>query len=560
MNAARRLYLYGVAAISLLALCFALVNLVTLALARLGFALVEDDILAGDDALRRSAVFSVALALVTLPVWTLHWWLAERAADGPDEDDRTSLIRAGYLLAVVGVAFIVLVVRAVDLIDAFFAGWLSDAIAVTDSVQLDRVLAVLLVVGSVFAYHARIRQRDIALGEVHGAADWLGRLVVHAFALTGAWMLLIGTARLLAVTINTVFQPTGLVDARPWANPVASGSALALAGLVIWYASWTYSLQRLALTTWAGDRWRASNIRRGYLVSLGLAFTLVVMVLASQTIGALAARILTDSEDRGRSASHIGVLAIRALPFIAFAFFHYRRARQEAADFATGPERSGTARALTYATALAGIAFTAFGVAGSVALALNALDTDGGTVLAAGDGWRSDIARLFGVTLVGAVVWLWHWLRVSRTVAGDAWMESRPDAERHALSRRVYLLAVCGGAVIALFVSLASLVYRLLAALLDVAESDRLNVEVSGPLAIVIVALPLLAYHLLELRADSAVRPDAFQNVATTPETIPSASMQLILTGPSPAAVREVAATLSTTLPEGFSITIPDED
>jgi len=557
MNAARRLYLYGVSAISLLVLSFAVVNLLALALARLGFAINGDDVLVGGDALRRSATFSVALALVTLPVWLLHWWLAERAGDEPHEEDRVSLIRAGFLLSVCGIAFIILAIRANDLIDGLLSTWLGNATTFSDQVDFERVYAWLVVSGSVLTYHALVRQRDVATGAMTGPSDWIGRLFIHFVALVGAWMLLIGTARLLAVTFDVIDQQRTFTESQPWVDPIASGSALALTGFAIWAVSWTYSLRRLARADWIGDRWRSSDIRCGYLAGLGLVTTLVVMVLLSQTIGAMTARLIVESRDTDRVAVDIAKHAARSLPFIVFAVYHFRQARLEAIDNAVEPARTGTARVLRYAAALSGVAFTTYGVAGVVALALDGLDASGGEVLAADDGWQRDLARLLGVTIVGTAVWLWNWRRVTGTIADEAGMAAHPDAERHALSRRVYLFAISGGAVIALFLSVAALVYRLLAALLGVSDGDGLDIELSGPLAVVIVAAPLLLYHLLELRADAANRPDALPDKIVTPDVV---SVQLVLSGPSLTALHETAASLNASLPEGLALVIRDLD
>ena len=259
MSSARRLDLYGVTAISLLALSFALRSLIALALFSLGVDSDRGSILTSDEALRRSTIFALALALVSLPVWGLHWWLCQRAA-GNDEDDRSSIIRAIFLLGISAIGTIVFVVQFNSLLSGCIAGWYSDTQSVSDLVDLDRTLANLVIASAVVVYHVRERWRDVHAVAMHGASDWLGRLFVHAFIFTGAWMIGLGVARLLALGVAVISHPPAMIAAEPWGDPLATASSLAFSGLVIWVPSWAYSLNTIAPGSPHRSRWLDSNI------------------------------------------------------------------------------------------------------------------------------------------------------------------------------------------------------------------------------------------------------------------------------------------------------------
>ena len=85
MKTIQRLYIYAVALVSLEVVIWGLIGL-----ARSAFA--GDEI--GGDVTRLAS--ALALIFVGIPVFLLHWWLAQKNARG-DEDDRTSYVRAIFL-------------------------------------------------------------------------------------------------------------------------------------------------------------------------------------------------------------------------------------------------------------------------------------------------------------------------------------------------------------------------------------------------------------------------------------------------------------------------------
>jgi len=113
---ARRLYIYFIAAVSLAMLAVGLMSLLRIGLEQIAIALGWSEvILEPGEAIRRQVSLWAAVSIVALPVWLLHWWLAERAALRPDaegEAERGSTVRALYLSAVLAGSFLA----------AFFAG------------------------------------------------------------------------------------------------------------------------------------------------------------------------------------------------------------------------------------------------------------------------------------------------------------------------------------------------------------------------------------------------------------------------------------------------------
>jgi len=114
--------------------------------------------------------------------------------------------------------------------------------------------------------------------------------------------------------------------------------------------------------------------------------------------------------------------------------------------------------------------------------------------------YRADHAELSFLSItaiVGTPMWLTHW-------------KASPELrERFTLSRRLYLYAALLGSVLALLISGAILLYRVLGLILSTSDatSGAAVVDAGRSASVILVALSLGLYHWRLLRADSAARP-----------------------------------------------------
>jgi hypothetical protein len=150
------------------------------------------------------------------------------------------------------------------------------------------------------------------------------------------------------------------------------------------------------------------------------------------------------------------------------------------------------------------------------------------------------VGRFAALALVGAAGWLWHWRAAQQRLARE------PASERAAPPRRFYLYGSLAGAVIALLVSLAVVLYRALAAVLDVTESGRFLDHVGAPLGVALVAGVIAAYHGQLLRGELAAEPRA---AAPAPVTL-----ALTLHGPAIGDADAVLTMLRAQLPPGWEL------
>jgi len=544
MQLARRLYLYFIAAVSLFALALGLTNLLDLLIETIRDAIQGTDVVTGDaDAIRRQLSIYAAIAIVALPIWLLHWWLAERGLDGGDgEEERRSAVRALYLSAVLSgslIAGIVAVIRLVQLATLWIVGadtrlWSGDT---------EQWIALLVVAGCIWAYHGWVRLRDLRGGPVDEEADWLPRLYVYGAAFTGVTLLTFAVGDLLALVVEIMTTDDNvIIGAGRWDGLLASGVSRALVGTAVWSAHWLYSMRLADAPDWRGEHARASALRRFYGYSVAFGAVLLTLLLVTRVGEALLTELFNATpRDAEPFARRLLDPAVRALPFVVAWIYYRRQVLEESARFAEGNRQATVRRVYVYAIALIGLGLTGYGLASLIAVAVDRVTVTGDLVSAFGrDPWRAEVASLASLTLVGASAWLWHWAHA------QDWLKADPATERTATVRRVYLFAVIAGSIVAVLVSLAIVMYRVFAELLGVEGSVALVQELGEPLAVLLVAAGLLAYHAILLRADLGERGASISEPGTT--------LQLVISAPAGANTDAIVATIKSHLPTGYAV------
>jgi hypothetical protein len=544
MRIARRLYFYFVAGVSLTALTIGLVNLLELLLSAIGDALADSNVVAADpDAVRRQLSIYAAITIVALPIWLLHWTQAERSLRGTDaENERRSAIRALYLTLVLGGALVAATIAAVRLIQiATLRAIGSDSGRIPGNGEQWTALAAIAAL--FWAYHGWVRLRDMHGGPLTNAADWLPRLYVYAAATTGIVLATFATSDLLALVVEvTTTDAEVLTGDGLWDGLLASGVARALAGAIIWIAHWQYSLRLARSPDWRGEHARSSALRRFYGYAVAFSAALVTLLLVTRVGDAILSELLGATENDTQSfARRVFDPVVRVVPFAVVWFYHRRLMLEEAARATEGVRQATVRRVYVYAIALIGLALAAYGLAGLIAVAIDRVGAESNAVIvASGDPWRAEAANLAALTIVGAVAWLWHWSQA------QGWLRANATAEREAAVRRAYLFITIAGSVVALLVSLAIVIYRVFAELLGVEATQRLAEELGQPLAVLVVAIALLAYHGLLLRADLAASPGDASDAQTT--------IHLIVSGPADVDPSAVIAVIQESLPAGYRV------
>lgn len=226
MATARRLYLYGAAVTSLVALVGGLQRLLVFVIDQLATALGPAPI-AGDVAQSLDGLsLAVSVIALALPVWALHWWAAERLAarGGGVGSDAGSVVRAVHFLLVRQLSLAAFLIALLA-----FVGWVIAALLAVDSGDepVGDSLALATIAGCTWAYHTWLRRRDLRRDEIVGGAAAVARLDRHLGAAIGLVVAAFATSDVIMISLRlAVDRP---LDGAPdwWQVPSPTGSPAA---------------------------------------------------------------------------------------------------------------------------------------------------------------------------------------------------------------------------------------------------------------------------------------------------------------------------------------------
>jgi len=481
---------------------------------------------------REQASLAIALLVVGLPAWVIHFRVAQRAALRSVEE-RGSALRSFYLHLVVFVTALLVFgygQRALGLVlQGIFIGenqrfptyWGLEA---DWPARAAGAAVMALTAAVVLGYHLRLSILDRRATLIGGRAASFRQLVFYALALIGLFWAASTAVSTLAGIWDRIADavapipgltapqatPPGVVVASP---PAPSRDDLLrfqligavpgiLAGLALWLGTWIPLQRGLRAPTADGEIERGSVIRKLAIYLVVLVSALAVLLSATVAVANVVERILgTPDREQYRNIQHdVGFPVTNLVVFSTVWLFHRRVVQAEAAR-ETEFERAATVRRLyTYLIAAIGLGMLAIGTAGAIGVfgsQLMGLNTHG----------NGETAAYIALVLIGAPVWALSWWQAQRRLTDD---------ERRSLPRRGYLyLAILGGVLGVLVFGSAGL-YRLLNAVLAgsfpiATWHDIWHFTVDGT-----VSAFAFLFHLAAVRADrSAQLPTVAQHSVT---------------------------------------------
>lgn len=463
----RRIFLYGLAFAALVTASSGLVMLVGALLSA-----VSGDVIAGDGA--SALAFGIAAGGVGFAVWALLWRAAQRSVERhPAEAE--SVGRKVYVYLSLGAAAITIAFSLTlyigDLIDGAGAG-LPD-------------LAVPLVWAAVWAFHWRIESAE---GQPSQAGAAIRRLYVYTLSSYGLILLAAGAAILAGALLNagyhTVFNGGDEADGLPEAW------SFAIVGAALWGTHWLWFAR--------GD---ASGIRQAVLYVLGVFGGTAASTGALSTFLVILISWPVDSEPGRSSLEHFNALPETfavLLVTVAVAVYHGRTALAEA-EAAPG-QGIRARRAYRYLSAAIGLGTLWVALALLIAVAVGLAVPSAQGSFAGQRWWGMPLSIGITLLLVGGGLWGWHWPRLLRAGRSDS-------DERASLSRRAYVFTTFGVSVATALISLITLLYGLLEAVLNNELSTATLDGGKWALGVVVTAAAVSVYHWLVLREDAAATP-----------------------------------------------------
>jgi hypothetical protein len=476
MRTIRRFYFYAVAFISLEVVLWGLIGL-------LRSVFVSSVI--GGSATRLAE--SLALILVGMPVFGLHWGVVQRDARR-EMDEHNSGLRAFFLYAVLLSTIIPAIQSFLAVINRLFldASHLSRLAAVVGGQQnwSDNLIALLMniLIATYFITVLRLDWKQITIRE---SFNNVRRIYRYIWVLYGLGLTIAGVQQILLFILQIPPSTFGALLRADFIN----GLALTLVGTPLWVWAWKTVQDSLL-----------EPAEHGSLLRLGLLYVLsLVGVITVLTSGGIALDLLLrqflgekmlspDFVQRLSSPLSIGI----PLAGVWSYYGHWlARSMNEVPD---APRRSGMRRLYAYILSAIGVGAAFVGLRMVLAFVVDASlggQAWGGTL-------RLSLAAALSTLGVALPLWLMTWrpMQSEALSSGDA-----GDHARRSLVRRFYIYLALFASVIGGMTSAGILVYLLLSALLGGGASNVLQGSLKALETLALFIL-LGVYHGLTLRKD----------------------------------------------------------
>ena len=474
----RRWYTYLVSAITVQAVVWALILLVW-------------DIL---DPLfnRESVAVELAIIVVALPLFLVHWLWANRAAR-QDPEERASFPRQLYLYGMLAtflapalvhaygalrtLLYLVVGVSRVSVV-RFFAAESNGAV-------LRMTIPAVVVLAAGWLFHWSVKREDDRQQVESEAAAILRDLYTFGFALAGLLTTAVATGLMLRWGLNQLLA--GSLVLEPAREFFPAGLSQLAIGLPLWLAFWLPAQRAFA----AADRQaRESVVRKTYLYLATFAGAVVFISTVSALLADVLERLFRVPAGEGNLSTALALIAVSGGVWAYHAFV----LRQDAAAEAEVQQQALVRRIYTYLMAGLGLAALLIGLAGILTVLFQALDEG-----ALSTDLRRLLADFLAVLLAGLAVWLWQWTPVVRVVHAPP---PAGIAEQRSFVRRFYLYLYIFAATMAILGSAIYIVSQLLMVVLGARELGGLLFDLAQAIAYAILAVALWVYHGLMLRQD----------------------------------------------------------
>ncbi|MDO9302856.1 MAG: DUF5671 domain-containing protein [Anaerolineales bacterium] len=501
MKTIRRLYFYAVAFISIEVMVWGgIINLF-----RSIFKINE----IGNDA--STLALSLALTLVSVPIFLVHWLWAQRAS-AKDDEEKTATVRAVFLYGILLATLIPVVQNLLALISRTFLAtanlYASRAIVGGSQTWIDNLIAIIinLLIAAYFWNilkdewrhpdgSSRFAAHRAEGPETENFAE-IRRLYRFIWMLYGLLMAVYGAQQALdyAFTLSTQ-NVLGVIGRETVVNAIA----LLVVGVPIWYYSW-----RILQNVLPDPAEKESYLRLGILYLLSLGSVIVVLTAGGTLVYMILMQVFTGSKDFAEFMQAIGGPISIGLPFAVIWAYYGKWLNQQFAFDEDAPRRAGKQRLYFYILSFLGLAATFFAIASLFSVVIDLAFT---RAYLSSSGFASALSTALAALLAGLPLWLMTW----RPMQADALMEDAVgDHARRSVIRKTYLYLVLFASVIGGMISGGILIFTLINSALGGGTGDVVKSALNS-LQVFSLFVVLLLYHLSALRKDGAARADVLE-------------------------------------------------
>ena len=478
MSTPRRLYIYLVSAISLQAFAWAIIDL------------LRSQLITPFSSSSTALALHIAIILVSLPVYLIHWLWGQRLANR-DREEREASLRSLYLYGMQAAFLGPVIMSAFGLANTIML-WLAGQPPRRHYPELNTSQAILFyivplfVLGLLWYYHQRIIQQDARVVQLKGGAAIIRRLYVLSFSAVGLTMTSMGFMYLLR---GLMFLIGGSASVGMFRSVgFMSDIARLIVGVPLWLIFWLWA-QRLFI---GGDEEeRQSALRKFYLYAF--IFIAVISTVTSITyiLEGLFSRLLVGSTS-GASDGDIRIPISIIVTMVILWVYHSRVLKEDIKVTEEIERQAGLRRLYYYLIAAIGLSAFLVGLSGILSVLIRSLDQ-----AAFGTGLRQQLSWFVAVTIAGLPVWYlpWNQAQVRATSAGASGI-----GERRSLVRRIYIYFFLFISTITMLSSVIYIMFRLISMILG--ESPPTLSDLGQPVAFSLIALGVWLYHWSMLSKD----------------------------------------------------------
>jgi hypothetical protein len=313
----RQLYTYLFCATGLVMSTTALINLLRWLIGQLNPA--EMDIGISGEGLVPS---EIARLVVGVTVWVLFWRMAQNQFLGPDERDKNSVVRKGYLYLILFFAVITIVTTATFVIADLLGRALDEP---GESGEVHLPISIFIVVGLVWAYHAYVLRKDTQIIQEAQQQALVRRIYLYLMAGVGLAALLSGLVGDISVLIRALTGKGFILELR---EQLMWFTSVLIAGLPLWIVYWRNIQIAVAQPGSAGLEERRSLVRRIYLYFFIFIATMAVLGSAIYIVSQLIELIL-GARGRVGLGTDIGQAVAYLLVAVGVWLYHGRLLRSD---------------------------------------------------------------------------------------------------------------------------------------------------------------------------------------------------------------------------------------
>jgi len=484
MKSIRRLYFYLVALISIEVVLWGLVGLLR--------SILDRTVSGGADALAQA----LALILVGIPIFLIHWLWAQRAS-GREEEEKEAALRAVFLYAVLFGTLIPVVQNVLAFIDRSLVqvtglGIARAFSAFREQTLADNLIAILMNLVVAMYFWSILRSEWRTLKDKENFTE-VRRLYRYLWMLYGLLMTVFGTQQVL----RFLFYIPGDVLGEMGRNVVVNGLALLIIGTPVWVYSWRVIQDSLT------DRAEMeSNLRLGILYILSLGGVTTVLTVAYNVLNEILVVLLGQSATPAEFVSNVGGPLSIGVPLgLVWAYFGHWLNRHIKA---TGDKvrEAGMMRPYYYILAFIGLVVSFMGVQSIFSFII---DMGTSKVFIMGSANRANLAGSIASLIVGLPLWLMTWRPMQTEALAEGEMG---DHMRRSVIRKFHLYLTLFASVIGGMVAAVGLVYQLIRVVLTGdGGSDFVN-QLLNLLQLLFLFIVVLIYHYNVLRGDGTSLSD----------------------------------------------------